>query len=57
LKSRQAAMCRFSKEFCENPGNGLTNRKKGIKLQKRLVHALSVFKRVLLIQKHLVFSD
>jgi hypothetical protein len=42
----QAAVCRFSKEFCENPGNVLTNRKKVIKLQKRIVHSLSVFKRV-----------
>jgi hypothetical protein len=30
-------VCRFSKEFCENPGNESTNRKKGIKLQKRIV--------------------
>jgi hypothetical protein len=34
----QAAICHISKEFCENLGNVLTNRKKGIKLQKRIVH-------------------
>jgi hypothetical protein len=43
----KAATCRFSKEFCENPGNVITNRKEGIKLQKRIVNALPVFKRVL----------
>jgi hypothetical protein len=42
----QGATCRFSKEFCENPGKGLTNRKEGIKIQKRIVNALSVFKKV-----------
>jgi hypothetical protein len=42
-----AATCRFSKEFCENPGNVLTNRKEGIKIQKTIVNALPVFKRVL----------
>jgi hypothetical protein len=41
------ATCRFSKELCENPGNVLTNRKEGIKIQKRIVNALPVFKRVL----------
>jgi hypothetical protein len=35
------------KEFSENPGNVSTSRKKGIKIKKRIVHALSVFKRVL----------
>jgi hypothetical protein len=43
----KAATCRFSKEFCENPGNALTNRKDGNKIQKRIVNALTVFKRVL----------
>jgi hypothetical protein len=47
FKEQQAATCRFSKEFCENPGNVLTNRKKGIKIHKRIVHALLVLKRVL----------
>jgi hypothetical protein len=42
-----AATCCFSKEFCENPGNVLTNRKEGIKIQKTIVNALLVFKRVL----------
>ncbi len=43
----KAATCRFSKEFCENPGNVLTNRKEGIKIQKRIVNALPIVKRVL----------
>jgi hypothetical protein len=34
----------FSKEFCQNLGNALTNRKKGIKIQKRIIYALSAFK-------------
>jgi hypothetical protein len=41
------AACRFSKEFCGFSGNVLTNRKEGIKIQKRIVNALPVFKRVL----------
>jgi hypothetical protein len=47
FEEQQAATCRFSKEFCENPGYVSTNGKKGIKIQKRIVHALPVFKRVL----------
>jgi hypothetical protein len=43
----KAATCCFSKELCENPGNVLTNRKERIKIQKRIVSALPVFKRVL----------
>jgi hypothetical protein len=43
----KAATCRFSREFCENPGNVFSNRKEGIKIQKRIVNALPVFKRVL----------
>jgi hypothetical protein len=39
----KAATCCFSKEFCENPGNVLTNRKEKIKIQKRIVNALPVF--------------
>ncbi len=35
----KAATCRFSQEFCENPGNALTNRKEGNKIQKRIVNA------------------
>ncbi len=56
-EERQAATCCFSKEFCENLGNLLTNSKKEIKIQNRIVHALPEFKRVLLIQKHLLLSD
>jgi hypothetical protein len=47
FEKRQAATCRFSKEFCENPGNELINRKEGIKIQKRIVNALPVFQKVL----------
>jgi hypothetical protein len=47
FEKRKAATCRFSKEFCENPGNPITNRKEGNKTQKRIVNALPVFKRVL----------
>jgi hypothetical protein len=43
----KAATSRFSKEFCENLGNALTNRKERNKIQKRIVKALPVFKRVL----------
>jgi hypothetical protein len=46
FEKRKAAICRFY-EFCENPGNVLKNRKEGIKIQKRIVNALPVFKRVL----------
>jgi hypothetical protein len=46
FEKQQAAICRFSKEFCENPGNVITNRKEGIKIQKRIVIVLPVFKRV-----------
>jgi hypothetical protein len=35
------------KEFCENSENVSTHGWKGIKIQKRIVHALPVFKRVL----------
>jgi hypothetical protein len=48
--------CRFLKEYRENPGKLSTNRKKGIKIQKRIVPSLPVFKRVLQIQKVLVLS-
>jgi hypothetical protein len=47
FEKRQTATYRFSKEFRENPGNVLTNRKEGIKIQKRIVNALPVSKRVL----------
>jgi hypothetical protein len=35
-KEKAATFC-FSKEFCVNPGNVITNRKEGIKIQKRKV--------------------
>jgi hypothetical protein len=47
----QATTYRFSKEFSENLGKVLTNRMNATKIQKRIVQALSVFKRVLQIQK------
>jgi hypothetical protein len=47
FEMQHAATCRFSKEFCENPGNVSTSRKEGIKIQKIIVNALQVFKRVL----------
>jgi hypothetical protein len=47
FEKQQAANCCFSKEFCENPGNVFTNRKERIKIQKRIVNSLTVFKRVL----------
>jgi hypothetical protein len=34
FEKRQAATCGFSKEFCENPGNVLTNRKEGLKFKR-----------------------
>jgi hypothetical protein len=46
FEKRQASTCHFSKEFHENPGNVLTSRKEGIKIQKKTVNALPVFKRV-----------
>ncbi len=41
----KVATCRFSKEFCENSGNVLTNRTERIKIQKRIGNALTVFKK------------
>jgi hypothetical protein len=35
----KAATFHFSKEFCGNPGNVITNRKERIKIQKRIVYA------------------
>jgi hypothetical protein len=46
FEKQQAATCCFSKEFCENPENVLTNKKQGIKKQKSM-NALPVFKGVL----------
>jgi hypothetical protein len=48
------ATCRFSKRFCKISGNVTTNRKKGIKIQMRMVHALPLFNRVLKLLKLLV---
>jgi hypothetical protein len=50
LERLQEITCHFSKEFCENPGNVPTNRKKGLKLQKRAMHALLVLTKVFQIQ-------
>jgi hypothetical protein len=46
FEKRQAATCCFSIEFCEHLGKILTNTKEGAEIQKRIVDALSVFKRV-----------
>jgi hypothetical protein len=56
FEMQHSATCRFSKEFCENPGNVLTKRNEWIKIKKRIVNALPVFKRVLYIQKLLVLA-
>jgi hypothetical protein len=34
FEERQAATCRFSKEFSENPGNVATKRKEGKKVNR-----------------------
>jgi hypothetical protein len=47
FEKQQAATCRFSKEFCENTENVLSNKEEEIKIQMRIVNALLVFKRVL----------
>jgi hypothetical protein len=57
FEKRQAATCCFSKEFCKNPGNVAVNRKEGIKIQKKIVHPFTIFRRVLQIQKLLVLSS
>jgi hypothetical protein len=46
LKSGRQLFGAFQK-FDENLGNVLTNWKKGITLEKKIVHALSAFKKVL----------
>jgi hypothetical protein len=56
FENRLEATSLFSKRFCNNSGNVPTNRKKGINIQKGIVHALPIFKRVLKIQKLLVLS-
>ncbi len=38
FEKRQAATCRFAKEFSANQKNISTNRKEEIKILKRLVH-------------------
>jgi hypothetical protein len=55
FEKRQATSCRFSKQFCENPENVAINRMEGVN-QKRIVYPLTIFKRVLQIQKFLVLS-
>jgi hypothetical protein len=46
LKKSRQLFAAFQKSFM-NPGKILTNRKEGIKIQKRKVNVLPVFKRVL----------
>jgi hypothetical protein len=56
FEKRLEGTCLFSKRFRTNFENVPANRKRWIKIQKRIVHALSLFKRVLRIQKLLVLS-
>jgi hypothetical protein len=42
--------------FCKNLGNVPANRRRGIKIQKRKVNALPLFRSVFKIQKLLVIS-
>jgi hypothetical protein len=51
---RQATPCHFSKDFCANQGNVLTNEKKRIKLQKRIVHTHLQTSKAFGVQKLLV---
>ncbi len=53
---RQATPCHFSKDFCANPGNVLTNEKKRIKLQKRIVHTHLQTSKAFGVQKLLVLN-
>jgi hypothetical protein len=46
----------LSKELCEYPENEPTNRLKGDKIQKRIVHVLLVFKGALYFRKQLMFN-
>jgi hypothetical protein len=50
------ATCLFSNKCCTNLGNLPANRQRGIKIQKRIVHALPLLKRVLKIQKLLMLK-
>jgi hypothetical protein len=43
FEKQQTVTWRISKEFLENPGNVPTNRRKGVKIQKRILHELPVF--------------
>jgi hypothetical protein len=45
FEKQQTATCRFSKEFCENPGNVAIMRDTGIKIKNRIVNPLTIFKR------------
>jgi hypothetical protein len=56
FEKKHAVTCSFLIEFCENPGNIPTKWKTGIKIQKRIMHSLNVFKRVSLIQNVLMLS-
>jgi hypothetical protein len=56
LFCKQAATCCFSKDFCENLGEKCQPMGEKIKIQKRIVYALPVLKRVLQIVKILVLS-
>jgi hypothetical protein len=44
FEKQQAAVCPFSKEFCEHPRSLSTNRKKGIKVKKHIENAFVILK-------------
>jgi hypothetical protein len=46
FEKRLKATCLFSKRFCKNFGNVPSTRKRGITIQKRIVHALPLFRSV-----------
>jgi hypothetical protein len=57
FEKQQAATCHFSKSFVKIHATCKpVERKRFLKIQNRIVCALHVFKRVLLIQKLLVLS-
>ncbi len=56
FEKQLAALCSFSKEFCEHSRSLSTNRKKGIKIQKNVVNELVILIRFWWFQKYLVSS-
>jgi hypothetical protein len=56
FEKQLAALCPFSKEFCEHSRSLSTNRKKGIKIHKNVVNELVILIRFWWFQKYLVSS-